>query len=105
MLYDATLISGMPTIDHDNKVAFATCTELVLMKHGNIKYNLVLSKLQASYNCGIQESLDHPEYLKDIFKDVYKEEYQSIVDEIKTESERLVDMDEFKDNFFKIMSG
>ncbi len=94
----------MPTIDHENKVAFATCIELVLMKHGNIKYNSVLSKLQAFHDCGIQESLDSPEYLQDVLKDVYKQEYDSMVDEIKMESDRLVDMDEFKDNFFKIMS-
>ncbi|MDE1811497.1 MAG: hypothetical protein KGH86_00620 [Thaumarchaeota archaeon] len=94
----------MHVIDHDNKVAFATCIELVLMKHGNTKYNSALSKLQALYNCGIQESLDHPEYLQDVFKEVYTKEYYSMIDEIKIESERLVDMDEFKDNFFKIMS-
>ncbi len=93
----------MPTIDHENKVAFATCVELVLMRHGNSNYNSVLSKLQALYNCGIQESLDNPKYLQDTLKEVYKNKYYSMVDEIKIESERLVDMDEFKDNFFKIM--
>lgn len=94
----------MPTIDHDNRVAFATCVELVLMRHGNTNYNSVLSKLRALYNCGIQESLDNPEYLQIILKEVYKNKYHIMIDEIKIESERLVDMDEFKDNFFKIMS-
>ncbi|SMH71000.1 hypothetical protein [Candidatus Nitrosotalea okcheonensis] len=93
----------MSTIDQDNKVAFMTYVELVLMRHGNINYNLIVSKLQAHYNCGILESLDHPEYLRDVLKEIHKNEYQSIIDEIRIESERLVDMDEFKDNFFKIM--
>jgi hypothetical protein len=97
------LIPDMLTIDHENKVAFTTCVELVLMKHGNINYNLVICKLRALHNCGIQESLDNPKYLQDILKEVYKNGYHSIINEIKTESERLVDMDEFKDNFFKIM--
>lgn len=93
----------MSTIDQDNKVAFMTYIELVLMRHGNINYNLIISKLRAHHNCGILESLDHPEYLRDILKEIHKNEYQSIIDEIRIESERLVDMDEFKDNFFKIM--
>lgn len=93
----------MSTIDQDNKVAFMTYVELVLMRHGNINYNLIVSKLQAHCNCGILESLDHPEYLRDVLKEIHKNEYQSIIDEIRIESERLVDMDEFKDNFFKIM--
>ncbi len=93
----------MPPIDHDDKVAFATCVELVLMKHGNANYNAVLSKLRALHNCGIQESLDNPEYLQGVLKEVYRNKYHSMVNEIRIESERLVDMDEFKDNFFKIM--
>ncbi|HJW20678.1 MAG TPA: hypothetical protein VJ571_09015 [Candidatus Nitrosotalea sp.] len=93
----------MPPIEHDDKIAFMTYVELVLMRHGNINYNSVLSKLQAFHSCGIQESLDNPEYLRDVLKEVYNNEYHSVVDEIKMESEMLVDMDEFKDNFFKIM--
>ncbi|MDE1812867.1 MAG: hypothetical protein KGH85_08415 [Thaumarchaeota archaeon] len=93
----------MSTIDQDNKVAFMTYIELVLMRHGNINYNRIISKLQAHHNCGILESLDHPEYLRDALKEIHKKEYQSIIDEIRIESERLVDMDEFKDSFFKIM--
>ncbi len=95
----------MPTVERDNKVAFMTCVELVLMRHGNIDYNLALAKLQAFHNCGILESLDHPEYLQDILKEIYKNKYHIIVNEIRIESEKLVDMDEFKDYFFKIMLG
>ncbi|MDE1830820.1 MAG: hypothetical protein KGI02_00460 [Thaumarchaeota archaeon] len=73
------------------------------MKLGDINYNLIISKLQARHNCGILESLDHTEYLRDVLEEIHKNEYQSITDEIRIESERLVDIDEFKDNFFKIM--
>jgi len=74
------------------------------MKRDTIKYNLVVAKLQSIYNCGIFECLEHPEYLRIVLKEVYKEKYDSILDEISLETDRLVDMDKFKSNFFKNMA-
>ena len=95
----------MKSPETENKTAFMTCIELVLMRRGNTHYHLVLAKLQAYYNCGIFECLDHPEYLRIVLKEVYHKDYNSVLDDISAESERLVDMDKFKANFFKVMES
>ena len=93
----------MVSLDAENKIAFITCIELVLMKRGNVNYNLVLAKLHALYECEISECIDHPEYLKTVLQEVYKDDYKSVLDEISLETDRLTDMDKFKANFFKFM--
>lgn len=94
---------NMNSKERENKIAFMTCVEVVLMRRGNTNYNLVLAKLQSYHNFWIFECIDHPEHLRDILKEVYQNEYYSIVDEIRMESERLDDMDETKEAFLKVM--
>jgi hypothetical protein len=89
----------------ENKIAFMTCVEVVLMRRGNANYNLVLAKLQSYYDTSIFECIDHPEYLRDILKQVYKDDYNSILTEIRMESEILDDIDDLKNKFFKVMSS
>ena len=91
--------------EDENKIAYMSCIEIVLMRRGNANYNLVLAKLRAHYESGITECLDNPEYLKTILKEVYKEEYSSVLDEIKAESEILEGMDEFKIKFLAYMES
>lgn len=91
------------TLAEENKVAFITCIEIVLMRRGNANYNLVLAKIKANFGCDIDKCADHPEYLKTVLKEVYKNNYDTILDEISTETEMLVDIDEYKVNFFKFM--
>jgi hypothetical protein len=93
----------LTSLDEENKIAFITCIEIVLMRRGNPKYNSVLAKIHAQYNCEMNECVDHPEYLKTVLKEVYQYEYDAVLDEISMETERLVDMDKFKDDFFKFM--
>ena len=94
----------MGSLEDENKIAFITCIELVLMRRGNTNYNLVLAKLNVQIeDGGIDDCLDHPEYLKNILKQVYKHEYNAILDEIILETERLTDMDKVKADFFKFM--
>ncbi len=93
----------MDSHERENKVAFMTCVEVVLMRRGNANYNLVLAKLQSYHNFWIFECIDHPEHLRDILKEVYPDEYYSVVDEIRMESERLDEMDRIKEDFLKVM--
>lgn len=93
----------MVSIDEENKIAFATCIEIVLMRRGNANYNSVLAKLQTHYNSWIYECIDNSEYLRDVLKEVYVNDYYTIVEEIRSESDRLTDIDELKFNFFKVM--
>src|ERR1700682_5441746 len=93
----------MSYLEEENKVAFMSCVEIVLMRRGNANYNLVMSKLHSRHNCGIFECVDHPENLRAVLKEVYGENYGSLLNDIELELERLVDIDKFKDEFFKIM--
>ena len=93
----------LTSIEEENKIAFITCVEVVLMRRGNVDYNLVLARIHAHYGCGIEECADHPEYLKTVLKEVYKGDYNSVLDEISLETDRLEDMDKFKADFFKFM--
>ena len=95
----------MVSIDEDNKTAFTVCIEVVLMKRGDAHYNLILAKLMARYDCGIHECVDCPEYLKAVMKDVYQDKYDDVLDALSLESEKLEDIDEFKDEFFKFMKN
>lgn len=93
----------MGSSQQDDKIAFATCIEIVLMRRGNADYNSVLAKLQSLYKSWIFECVDHPEYLKSVLKEVYVNDYYAIVEEIREESDRLEDIDKLKSDFFKVM--
>jgi hypothetical protein len=95
----------LTSLEEENKIAFITCIEIVLMRRGNINYNLVLAKIQAQFGCGMDECIDHPEYLKSILKEVYRGDYNSVLDEISLETDRLTDIDKIKANFFKFMAS
>ena len=88
-----------------DKIAFATCIQLVLMRLRDTNYHLVLAKLQSYYGCEVLECLEHPEYLKTVLREVYKEDYNSVLNEISVESKKLVDMNEFKVQFLKVMKS
>lgn len=68
-----------------HELALISCMEVVLMRRGNVNYNLVLAKLKSHYDCTIRDCYDHPEYLKTILREVYKEDYKSIINEIRLE--------------------
>lgn len=68
-----------------NALALISCIEVVLMRRGNVNYNLVLAKLNSNYDCTIRDCYDHPEYLKTVLTEVYKEDYNSVVKEIRLE--------------------
>ena len=95
----------MTSPQDDDKVTFMTCMELVLMKRGNADYILIRARLDALYACEIGDCIDHPEYLREVLREVYEKEYGSVLDEISLETDRLVGMDQFKHNFFKVMKG
>ena len=92
----------MSTLDEENKIAFLTCIEIVLMRHGDPNYNSVIDKMRSQYECEMSECVDHPDYLKAIIKEIYKNDYDAILDEISRETEKLEDMDEIKAEFFQI---
>ena len=97
--------NGMEFLGMENKIAFMSCVELVLVKRDDTNYNLVLAKLQSLYNHGILECLDNPERLRTVLKEVYNKGYNYVLDDISAETKKLVDMDKFKDNFFKVMES
>ena len=96
-------LHSMVSINEDDKIAFITCIEVVLMKRGDVNHKLVLAKLSARYYCGIDKCLEHPEYLKDVMKEVYRDDYNSVLDAISLEVDKLENIDEFKTDFFKFM--
>lgn len=95
----------MVSSEEENKIAFMTCVEVVLMRRGNANYHLVMAKLDSIYNCGIIHCYEHPEYLRTVLKEVYKKDYDSILDDIKLELGQLTDIEKLKTEFFKIMES
>ncbi len=75
------------------------------MRRGNTNYCLVMAKLDSLYHCSIANCYEHPEYLRDVLKEVYNEKYSSVLDDIKLELSKLVDIEKERDRFFKIMKG
>ncbi|HJT10522.1 MAG TPA: hypothetical protein VJ771_07055 [Candidatus Nitrosotalea sp.] len=88
-----------------NKLAFMTCIEIVIMRRGNKNYHLVMAKLDSLYHCKILDCYEHPERLRTVLKDVYKEDYDSILDDIGLELDKLVDVEKEIEKFFKIMKN
>lgn len=95
----------MGSHDRESRVAFMSCVEVVLMRRGNTNYHAVMAKLQSHYDSWIYECLDHPEYLRDVLKQVYRDDYDSVITEIRLESEILDDIYEIKNDFFKAMTS
>ncbi len=75
------------------------------MRRIGASYHLIEAKLNALYNCTIMDCYENPEYLRTVLKEGYKEDYKSIIEEIKLESSNLVDIDEQKAHFFKVMES
>ncbi len=75
------------------------------MRSGNTYHHSVLAKLEAYYNCRGLQLLENIEHLRDVLKEVYGEQYDSILDNVRSETDQLEDLDEFKDRFFKIMKS
>ena len=86
----------MSTNLNQNEIALISCIEVVLMRKGNVNYNLVLARLNALYGCKMMDCYEHPEYLKTVLKEVYEENYNSIIIEIKMELGNL-DVEEISD--------
>ncbi len=84
------------------KLALVSSIELVLMRRGNVEYNLVMARLGALYGCKISDCYEHPEYLKTVFVEVYKEKYQSVISEIKSYLGDLAEEPALVDFFNKI---
>lgn len=94
----------MMDFNEQHKIALISCLEIVLMSKSNTKYNLVVAKLNSRYDCSIRDCCENPEYLKTILKEVYKEDYNSIIEEIKSQLDELVEEKDMS-NFFKIMEN
>ena len=73
-----------------HELALISCIEIVLMRRGNVNYNLVLAKLNSLYDCKIMDCYDHPEYLKTVLMEVDKKDYLTIISEIRLELGDLV---------------
>lgn len=95
----------MDSFAEQNKLAFMTCVEIVLMRRGNTNYHAVMAKLDSLYHCSITDCYEHPEYLRTVLKQVYKEEYDSVLGDIKLELDKLVDIEKERSRFFKIMES
>lgn len=92
-------------LNEEQRIAFTSCIEVVLMRSGNIYYHSVLAKLEAYYNCRGLQLLENIENLRDVLKEVYGKQYDSILDNIRVETDQLEDLEEFKARFFKIMKS
>ena len=95
----------MQSLNEEERIAFTSCIEVVLMRSGNTYYHSVLAKLEAYYNCRGLQLLENIEHLRDVLKEVYGKKYHSILDDISAETDQLEDLEEFKVRFFKIMKN
>jgi hypothetical protein len=95
----------MDSAREQDKIAFISCIEVIIMRKNGAKYHLVEAKLNALYNCKISDCYEHPEYLRTVLKEVYKEDYNSLIEEIKELASGLVDIDKQKAHFFKVMES
>jgi hypothetical protein len=75
------------------------------MRSGNTNYHAVLAKLEAYYNCKALQLLENIEHLRDVLREVYGKQYDSILENIRLETDQLEDLEEFKTRFFKIMKS
>ncbi len=88
-----------------NKIGFMGCIELVLMRRNNTNYHLVSAKLKSLYNCELMDCYEHPEYLRIVLKEVYSKDYKSLVEEFRSELDKLVDIEKKKIEFCRIMES
>lgn len=95
----------MQLLSKEERIAFTSCIEVALMRSGNTYHHAVLAKLEAYYNCRGLQLLENIEYLRDVLKEVYGKQYDSILDDIRSETDQLEDLEEFKARFFKIMKS
>ena len=95
----------MQSLKEEQRIAFTSCIEVVIMRSGNTYYHSVLAKLEAYYNCKALQLLENIEHLRDVLKEVYDKQYDSILDNISAETDQLEDLEEFKARFFKIMKS
>lgn len=73
-------------VQGDNYKAMAAMSvEIVLMRRGGPEYQLVLARLEGSYDCKIFDCYDHPDYLRDVLIGVYGKDYPEIVKGIEAE--------------------
>jgi hypothetical protein len=94
----------MGRIDEQHGIALISIIEMVLMRRGNTKYNLLVAKLDSLYGITIRECSQYPEYLRAVLKEVYKEDYIPILEEIKLHLNELVGQKDIIE-FFKVMEG
>lgn len=87
-----------------HRAALVSCIELVLMKRGNIEYNLVVAKLAAHYESTVRDCYRRPDHLQAVLRDVYGNNYDSVIDEIKSQMGELAEVDEIGD-FFRVMEN
>ncbi|MGH2613444.1 MAG: hypothetical protein ACRDFB_10420 [Rhabdochlamydiaceae bacterium] len=87
----------------EDKNAFMSCVEVALMRKGNVQYNQVIAKLHASYEMTIIDCYGNPEPLVAVLKGVYRQDYDSGVNAIELELERVVDMEKEIAKFLKIL--
>ena len=59
--------------------------DVALMKRGGDRYYHFVFKLRNAYGCEIIDCYDKPQYLKNVLKEVYGNEYDSIIEDIKSE--------------------
>ena len=95
----------MRSLNEEERIAFTSCIEVVLMRSGNTYYHAVLAKLEAYYNCRGLQLLQNIEHLRDVLKEVYGKQYDDILDNINSETDQLEDLEEFKARFSKIMKS
>ena len=94
----------MHSLNEEERIAFTSCV-VVLMRSGNTYYHSVLAKLESYYNCRGLQLLENIGHLRDVLKEVYGKQYDSILDNIRLETDQLDDLKEFKLRFFKIMKN
>ena len=82
-----------------------SCIEVVLVRRGTTNHNLVLSKIDSLYNCTFTDCYEHTQYLRAVLKDVYKDDYKPVLDDIRRELKKLVDIEKPMELFLKIMQS
>lgn len=94
----------MGSFEEQHRSALMSCIELVLMRKSNVNYHTVQAKLMTICNRNLIDCYEYPKYIREVVKGIYKEEYDSIIDEIKSELGELVEEKDIV-KFFKIMES
>ena len=66
------------------KVLVGLAIERALFKEGNPAFEKVEDMLRSKFQCGLMDSYEHPEYLREVLSEIFGKSYTEITNSIVT---------------------